>query len=284
MSGVRGRRSWLSALIILAGCAGGSMVAADPSDGVTLVGELAQGGLVIGHAPGCAVVRLDGRRIAVDDEGRFVFGFGRDAARDHLFEAVCGERSVRRRLTVAKRRFPVERVDGLPERTVTLPPEDLARRREEIAAIHRARKEHTKLDEVFAGFQRPAAGRISGVYGAQRILNGKPRTPHYGLDIAAPEGTPVVAPAGGIVRLVGDFLLEGRIIVIDHGMGVTSTLFHLRDIVVREGERVHRGQVIGHVGRTGRATGPHVDWRINWGDVRIDPALALALSSKEAAP
>ncbi len=281
MSGVR---SWPLALLALASLAGGPLEARDLPDGIALVGELAQGGLVIGHAPGCAVVRLDGRRIAIDDEGRFVFGFGRDAAREHLLEVVCGVRTVRRRLTVAKRRFPVERVDGLPERTVTLPPEDLARRRKEIAAIHRAREWHSDSGELFAGFQRPAEGRISGVYGAQRILNGKPRTPHYGLDIAAPEGTPVVAPAGGVVRLVGDFLLEGRIIVIDHGMGVTSTLFHLRDVVVREGERVRRGQLVGHVGRTGRATGPHVDWRVSWGDVRIDPALALALSPKESAP
>ncbi len=281
MNGVRGR---LLVLLAVVGLVGGPVGAGDLPDGIALVGELAQGGLVIGYAPDCAAVRLDGRKIAIDDEGRFVFGFRRDAARDHQLEVVCGGRTIRRRLTVAKRRFPVERVDGLPERTVTLPPEDLARRRQEIAAIRRAREQHSDLDELFAGFRRPAEGRISGVYGAQRILNGKPRTPHYGLDIAAPEGTPVVAPAGGVVRLVGDFLLEGRIIVIDHGMGVTSTLFHLRDIVVREGERVRQGQLVGHIGRTGRATGPHVDWRINWGDVRIDPALALALSPGEAAP
>ncbi len=277
-------RSWLPVLSVLAWLAAGAAAAGDRPEGIALHGELAQGGLVIGHAPGCAAARLDGRRIAIDDEGRFVFGFGRDATRAHVLEVICDGRSVRRTLTVARRRFPVERIDGLPERSVTLPPEDLARRRKEIAAIVAARAARSALEEVFTGFIRPAKGRISGVYGAQRVLNGKPRTPHYGLDIAAPEGAPVVAPAGGIVRLVGDFLLEGRIIVIDHGMGVTSTLFHLKDIVVREGERVRRGQLVGHVGRTGRATGPHVDWRVNWGDVRIDPALALTLAPRRAVP
>ena len=277
-------RGWLPVLFALACLAVGSAAAGDRPERITLHGALAQGGLVIGRAPGCVTVRLDGRRIAIDGQGRFVFGFGRDAAPAHVLEAVCGGRTVRRPLTVASRRFPVERIDGLPERSVTLPPADLARRRKEIAAIMAARAARSALDEVFTGFIRPAKGRISGVYGAQRILNGKPRTPHYGLDIAAPEGTPVVAPAGGIVRLVGDFLLEGRIVVIDHGMGVTSTLFHLKDIVVRGDERVRQGQLIGHIGRTGRATGPHVDWRVNWGDVRIDPALVLALSPRKAAP
>ncbi len=254
-----------------------------PAPEITLAGPLAQGGLVIGRAPGCTAVRLDGRPIAIDADGRFVLGFGRDAPPDHVLEAECGGKPVRRPLVVAPRSFPVERVDGLPERMVTLPPEDLARREREMAAIAAARAARSDLADVFAGFIRPAEGRISGVYGAQRILNGRPRTPHYGLDIAAPEGAPVVAPAGGIVRLVDDFLLEGRIIVIDHGMGVTSTLFHLKDIVVGEGERVRRGQLIGHVGRSGRATGPHVDWRINWGEVRIDPALALTLADGDDA-
>lgn len=268
-------------LAVLAACA---LARADGSAAdIILTGPLAQGGLVIGHARGCTALRLDGRAIAIEADGRFVLGFGRDAPRDHVLEAECGGRLVRRPLVVAPRSFPVERVDGLPERMVTLPPEDLARRKREMAAIAAARAVRSDLADVFAGFIRPAEGRISGVYGAQRILNGRPRTPHYGLDIAAPEGTPVVAPAGGIVRLVGDFLLEGRIIVIDHGMGVTSTLFHLKDIVVAEGERVQRGQLIGHVGRSGRATGPHVDWRINWGEVRIDPALALALAAGDGA-
>ncbi|RMF70757.1 MAG: M23 family metallopeptidase [Alphaproteobacteria bacterium] len=281
---MRGMRCLLWALLAVGWLAGSGGVAGERPGGITLVGRLVQGGLVIGHAPGCTAVRLDGREIAMDEERRFVFGFGRDARRDHLLEAECAGRTVRRPLVVAERHFPIERVNGLPERSVTLPPEDLARRKREIAAIVRARAVHSDLEEVFAGFRRPAAGRISGVYGAQRVLNGKPRTPHYGLDIAARAGTPVVAPAGGIVRLVGDFLLEGRIIVIDHGMGVTSTLFHLKDIVVREGERVRQGQLIGHVGQTGRATGPHVDWRVNWGAVRIDPALALALAPAKAAP
>ena len=124
----------------------------------------------------------------------------------------------------------------------------------------------------------PAQGRISGVYGSQRILNGEPRSPHYGLDVAAPIHTPVMAPLGGIITLAEpDFLLEGGIIIIDHGFGVSSTVFHLQSVDVIVGQPVQKGEQIGTIGATGRASGPHVDWRVNWGKVRLDPGLLVGL-------
>ena len=135
-----------------------------------------------------------------------------------------------------------------------------------------------KTDDLawLSGFIRPAEGRFSGFYGSQRILNGKPRSPHYGLDIAGPTGTPIIAPASGVVRLaVPDFLLEGGIVIIDHGFGVTSTLFHMNSVDVKKGQAVRQGEQIGTIGQTGRASGPHVDWRVNWGNVRLDPILLI---------
>ncbi len=247
---------------------------------VEILGRPVPGALLVGRTTPGSRVRLDGRGLRVAADGRFVFGFGRDATGEHLLEIVGPDGRVRTKpLRLAPRRYPVERVDGLPAKTVTLPPEWHERRAREIARIRAARAVVSDRRDWRAGFRMPTEGRISGVYGSQRILNGRPRSPHFGLDVAAPEGTPVAAPAGGVVRLAAaDFLLEGGIVVIDHGFGITSTLFHLKDLRVREGEEVRAGQRIASVGMTGRATGPHVDWRVNWGEVRLDPALVLALS------
>ena len=179
-------------------------------------------------------------------------------------------------MNIAEQVYDIERVDGLPPKTVTVPEEEKIRRAKETGMVRKARDTNTDALDWVGGFSLPAEGRISGVYGSQRILNGEPRWPHYGLDIAAPVGTDVKAPAGGVIRLAEpDFLLEGGIIILDHGFGVTSTLMHLSSVDVAQGQRVERGDVIAKLGATGRATGPHVDWRINWGSVRLDPALAL---------
>ena len=254
-----------------------SAARADPS--FALEGKLTQGGLVIGHVAPGAAVRLDGEPVKVAPDGRFVIGFGRDAPPAHLIEVVTADGTAERhRLTVAARHYRIERVDGLPPKTVTLPPEYRERRARETAMVRTARAVVSDRLDWADGFVLPAKGRISGVYGSQRILNGKPRWPHFGLDVAAPEGTAVVAPAGGIVRLAApDFLLEGGIIIIDHGFGVSSTLMHLSRIDVAVGEEVTQGQQVGAVGATGRATGPHVDWRLNWRDARLDPALLVSL-------
>lgn len=244
---------------------------------VELWGSISQGGLVHGKATPGAKVVLDGKDIKVGRDGRFVFGFGRDAA--PAASLVVIERNGKRWdrvLEVVQRKFNIEHVEGLPPKTVTPPPEWRERRSKETGRVGAARSFTT--DDIYwqHGFDKPAQGRFSGFYGSQRILNGKPRSPHYGLDIAAPVGKPVAAPAGGTVRLADpDFLLEGGIVIIDHGYGVSSTLFHMNSVEVKEGQLVNKGEQIGTIGAKGRASGPHVDWRVNWGKVRLDPLLLI---------
>lgn len=244
---------------------------------VELSGTAAQGGMLWGRVAVGSVVTLDGEPVKVGPEGNFVLGFGRDAA--PAAELVVSDprgQTERKRIEVKARHFEIEHVDGLPPKTVTPPPEWRERRAKETGMVSDARSHATDALDWLAGFIRPAEGRFSGFYGSQRILNGQPRSPHYGLDIAGPTGTPIVAPASGIVRLaVPDFLLEGGIVIIDHGFGVTSTLFHMNSVDVKKGQAVRQGERIGTIGQTGRANGPHVDWRVNWGKVRLDPILLI---------
>lgn len=243
----------------------------------SLQGQAVQGGMMWGHVAPDTKIWLNETPVAVHATGAFVIGFGRDATDSKLvFHYPDGTKETLK-LPVESREFNIERIDGLPPKTVTPPPEWRERRKTETGRVVAARS--VLMPEVLwlDGFLQPAEGRFSGFYGSQRILNGKPRSPHYGLDIAAATGTPIYAPAGGVVRLSApDFLLEGGIIIIDHGLGVTSTLFHMETVTVDEGERVEKGQQIGTVGATGRSTGPHVDWRINWRSVRLDPLLLIS--------
>jgi len=182
----------------------------------------------------------------------------------------------RYRFDVARRSYDVQRIDGVPERTVTPPAEVLARIRREQALVDRARAPVSARQDFLSGFARPLEGPITGVYGSARIYNGVPKNPHYGLDIAAPSGTLVRAPAAGVVRLAQpDLYFSGGTLIVDHGQGLTSTFIHLSALLVAEGDELARGEPIARVGATGRATGPHLDWRMNWQDVRIDPALVL---------
>ncbi len=236
-----------------------------------------QGGLVWGQVDAGAEILLDGEAVYVGPQGHFVFGFNRDAASQASLVIVKrnGQR-ISEFLNIKQRKFNIERVDGLPPKTVTPPPEWVARRKKETGLVRKGRAARTEQLDWLAGFIRPAAGRYSGFYGSQRILNGKPRSPHYGLDIAGPVGEKVVAPAAGVVTLAAsDFLLEGGIVIIDHGFGVSSTLFHMNSVDVQEGQRIEQGEKIGTIGAKGRASGPHVDWRINWGKVRLDPLLVI---------
>lgn len=254
------------------------MVLAGPSVGaVDLTGQLAQGGMVVGKASSGAQVSLNGQRVKVSADGAFVIGFGWDAEPTAVLEIRHDEgltESVE--LSVLPRSFPTERVDGLPPKTVTIPPEEKKRQASERARVASARAVDSDALFWMAPFDWPAEGRVSGVYGSRRILNGTPRSPHYGLDIAAPVSTPIGAPQAGTVVLAdADFLLEGGIVIIDHGFGVFSTLFHMHSVDVKVGEAVDRGTPIGTIGATGRASGPHVDWRVNWGKVRLDPFLLV---------
>jgi murein DD-endopeptidase MepM/ murein hydrolase activator NlpD len=248
-----------------------------PLSAVDLTGSIAQGGLVWGNVAPGSKMSLDGIAVKVGPEGNFIFGFAYNASENAslVIRSPDGSRTTTA-LKVTQRKFAVERVEGLPPKTVTPPPEWRDRRKIETGRVRKARAENTNDIQWLSGFQKPAEGRFSGFYGSQRILNGKPRSPHYGLDIAAPVGTPIYAPAGGTIRLAApDFLLEGGIVIIDHGFGITSTLFHMNSVDVKEGEHIEQGQKIGTIGAKGRASGPHVDWRVNWQNVRLDPFLLI---------
>jgi murein DD-endopeptidase MepM/ murein hydrolase activator NlpD len=258
-------------LLLLAGLA-------TPAAALELQGTLAQGGLVIGHAVPGAAVSLDGKPVKVETAtGTFVIGFGRDHGPESVLTVTAADgTAVTRTLQIAPRDWDIERIDGLPPRKVTPKPEDLERIRREGALIRAARARAGAETGFLGGFVWPVAGRISGRYGNQRILNGEPRRPHLGVDIAAPTGTPVRAAAAGRVTLAErDMFYTGGTLVIDHGHGLTTIYSHLDRLDVGIGATVAQGDAIGTVGATGRATGPHLDWRLNWFQERLDPALVV---------
>lgn len=270
---------------ILSGIALALMLVAAPvfaapalgAEALRLDGKIKQGGLVTGWAAPGSSVTLDGKPVRVRADGRFLIGFGHDAgpAANLVVTPPTGA-PITRKLAVRKRTFRIQRIDGLPPRMVTPPAAVIARIRKENAAIKTARLVDTDRPMFDTGFIWPARGRISGVYGSQRILNGKPRQPHFGVDVAAPVGTPIVATADGVVRLAeGDLYYTGGTVLIDHGFGLNSVYSHLQRVTVTPGERVRQGQQIGTLGGTGRATGPHLDWRVNLFLTRLDPALLV---------
>lgn len=252
---------------------------AEPAAGdpVALEGRFMQGGLVTGRAPPGTRVTLDGEAVPVRVDGRFLIGFGRDAAARSVLEAALPDgRRVTQRIEVAPQTYRIQRIDGLPETMVTPPPEVLARIKRDAEVIRAARATDTAHPMFDSGFIWPVRGRVTGVYGSQRILNGEPRQPHYGIDIAAPEGTPVMAAADGVVRVAeADMYFTGGTVLIDHGYGLNSVYSHLATLSVGAGDEVKQGEVIGTVGATGRATGAHLDWRVNLFLTRLDPALLV---------
>ena len=242
----------------------------------SLNGDEVQGGLLIGQAPAAARVTLDGEPLQQSSDGYFLIGFSRDetAARKLVIEA-NGQRWSRS-LVPAEREFNIQRIDGLPPAKVTPAAESMERIRAEAAQTRAARELRDDRTDFNDGFIWPVTGPITGVYGSQRILNGEERNPHWGIDIAAPTGTPVLAPAGGIVTLVHeDMYFSGGTLLLDHGMGLSSAFLHLETILVEHGQRVEQGEVIAEVGATGRVTGAHLDWRMNLGPLRVDPELLV---------
>jgi murein DD-endopeptidase MepM/ murein hydrolase activator NlpD len=238
--------------------------------------HLEQGQLVIGHAPAGAVIEFAGHRLRVSADGVFVFGLDRDAPASVLLNIRYSDgKSQHLKLNVDKREYHIERVDGLPQKTVTPDPETAKRIEREQVRVAEARKRDDAREDFVHGFALPVQGaRISGVYGSQRVDNGTPKAPHFGLDMAVPEGTPVHAPAAGVVTFAEpDLVLTGGTVLIDHGFGLTSSLLHMSRIDVKVGDHIAPGQVIGASGMTGRATGPHVHWGFNWFETRLDPAL-----------
>lgn len=244
---------------------------------LTLDGKAVQGGLMVGKASPGTSLSLDGRAIAVTQEGDFLLGFGRNAKPKAVLSIRHPDgRAETRTLSVAARTYKIQRIDGLPPRKVEPNPADVKRIVAERDLLRRVRANIALEPRFRSGFVWPSKGRISGVYGSQRILNGQPRQPHLGVDVAAPTGTPVVAAADGVVALAHDgMFFTGKTVHIDHGLGLGTVYAHLSALTVRQGQRVKKGQTIGRIGKTGRATGPHLHWGMTLGAVRLDPALVV---------
>ncbi|MCB1847202.1 MAG: peptidoglycan DD-metalloendopeptidase family protein [Halieaceae bacterium] len=240
-------------------------------------GSLQQGGFIWGKVAPGSVVTLDGEQLDVLADGTTFAGFGRDAAASAEL-VVSGAQSCRETLQVARREYQIQRVEGVPQKTVTPPPEELERIRREATLVANARAPKLArpdlLNSVLAGFVWPVEGPISGVYGSQRFYNGEPRRPHFGVDVAVPTGTIVRAPAAGRVTLAEpDLYFSGGTVILDHGYRLSSSFLHMSEVSVQVGDELQAGDIIGAVGATGRATGPHLDWRMNWREERIDPQL-----------
>ena len=244
---------------------------------LTFQGQFIQGGLVIGTTQPGAIVKLGKRTVRVSAEGRFVLGFGRDHGETAILTVRPPQgQPITRTLKIAKRSYDIQRIDGLPPSKVNPPAAVWKRIKAENAQIGKVRRVDRPEPWFESGFIWPAIGRISGVYGSQRVLNGEPKRPHFGVDVAAPVGTPVKAPADGIVVLAEkDLYYTGGTLIIDHGHGLTSAFLHLDSLSAKVGQKVKQGEVVAALGGTGRATGPHLDWRMNWFNQRVDPALLV---------
>ena len=236
-----------------------------------------QGSMITGRAPIGSDVRVNGKSLKQSKSGDYVFGIARDATgtADIAVNSTCGED---RQFTVRiqKRDFPVERINGVPPKTAN-PKGEIAKRIErEQAMVTAVRQRNDDRQEYLQKFIWPVKGRISGRFGSSRSYNGTPGSAHSGMDIAASTGTPVKAPAGGVITFANPGLyLTGGTLVIDHGQGISSNFLHLSRIDVKVGDVVKQGEVVAKVGATGRATGPHLHWGMNWFDTRIDPLLVL---------
>ncbi len=264
----------------------GLLALVPPAWALKLEGNLIQGGLVIGEVAPTTMVFYRGKALRVSPEGIFVIGFDRDAPSKAVLELRYANGTVKHHImSIGRRTYDIERIDGLPPDLVEPRPQDLKRIREEMVMVKVARGRDDPRTDFYNGFVWPVTGEITGVYGSQRILNGKLRRPHYGVDISAPTGTPVKAPADGVISLVHPkMFFSGATLIIDHGHCLSSSLLHLHKILVREGQAVKQGDIIAEVGASGRVTGAHLDWRMNWFDKRIDPALLVPPMSVEWPP
>ncbi len=274
-------RLWAAAVFVAATALPAPLTAAVPASpadaAIALSGELVQGGWARGVVPrGATGTTLDGKPVDVAADGSFLIGFDRDAPAQHqLAVRLADGRELVRPLAIAPRAWKIEHV-GVPMRPPAMPSEEFQRRRAaELARIAAARQTGAQSAGWQQRFIWPARGRLSGRFGSQRVYQGTPGAYHSGMDIAAITGTPFVAPADGVVILAAaaPFTIEGNLLMIDHGMGLNSAFLHCSEILVKQGDRVRQGQVIGRIGMTGRATGPHLHWSIKWRDARLDPLL-----------
>ena len=253
-------------------------LSAQADNPVELRGHWQQGGIVFGRVTPGSRVQFETRAVRVTAAGDFVLGLGPDAPAQMVLEVTGPDgRVARHPVAVQQREYQVQRVNGVEQKHVTPPPELTERIAREAELVNRARQLDDTRTDFLQDFIWPLEGPITGVYGSRRVYNGTPKSPHYGLDIAGPLGAKVVAPAAGVVTLAeADLFYSGGTLILDHGHGLSSTFIHLSKILVKLGERIEQGQPIAEVGATGRVTGPHLDWRMNWFDVRLDPALLMA--------
>lgn len=244
---------------------------------LSLIGALTQGSLVHGKVLPQSTIKLNGDKVTVGADGVFVIGFGRDAPLKQQLELTTASGQTSRfTLQLSKRQYKIQRVNGI-SKTITQPSAaNIARSRRDSKQVRAARSIWSPSRFYRQQFIWPVKGPISGVYGSQRFYNGNPSRPHFGLDIAVATGTVVVAPADGVIRLfVPDMFYSGGTLIIDHGMGVSSSFLHLSAGLVKAGDVVKQGQPVARVGSSGRATGPHLDWRMNWLTKRVDPQLLI---------
>ncbi len=244
---------------------------------VEFKGKFIQGHFIIGKTETGSEVKIDKKKVKVSKDGYFAFGLGRDRKYDIIIS--IKKNNIKKKIIkrVQKRKYSIQRIDGLEEKKVTPPEEVYERIKKENKLIAEARTIDSNLEFFKDEFMMPVDDAIiTGVYGSQRILNGKPKWPHYGLDFAQKEGTPVKAMLNGTATLVeNDLYYTGGTLIFDHGHGISTLYMHLKKIFVEKGQKVQQGDIIGTVGSTGRATGPHLDVRLNWFNTRLDPATVL---------
>ncbi|MCE2510341.1 MAG: M23 family metallopeptidase [Alphaproteobacteria bacterium] len=277
------RRAFFSVPLLLLFATGPAFSDADGGPDFHFKGPFIQGGLVTGKAPPGSDLHFDGKPLRLSREGNFVIAFGRKAQeRMQMTYRLPDGTSGALPLSIMQREYPVEKIEGLPAGKVTPSEADLARIRNENAALSKARRADTDAPLFITGFDWPVTGRVSGVYGSQRILNGKPRSPHSGTDIATAQGTPILAPADGIVAWRHpDMFFTGRTVLLDHGHGLFTVYAHLDRIDVAKGARVKKGDPIGTVGASGRATAPHLHWGISWFGTALDPEIVAGPMPKQ---
>ena len=243
---------------------------------IDLEGYFIQGGYVKGKTSSKIKIKFENRDVYLGKKNNFILGFGRDYSEVAYLKFNIDNKWINKTLKIKKNKYKIQKIDGLPKKFVSPPKEIYERIIRENKLIAKVRTLNSKIDYTFQDFLLPANGIITGVFGSQRILNGKPRRPHYGIDIAAEKGSKVISPTDAIVRLSEkDLYFTGGTIMLDHGHGITSVYSHLSKVLVKKNDKIQKGDVIGLIGSTGRSTGPHLDWRINWFDQRLDPLMFI---------
>ena len=243
---------------------------------IDLEGYFIQGGYAKGKTSSKIKIKFENRDVYLGKKNKFILGFGRDYSEVANLKFNIDNKWINKTLKIKKNKYKIQKIDGLPKKFVSPPKEIYERIIRENKLIAKVRTLNSKIDYTFQDFLLPANGIITGVFGSQRILNGKPRRPHYGIDIAAKKGSKVISPTDAIVRLSEkDLYFTGGTIMLDHGHGITSVYSHLSKVLVKKNDKIQKGDVIGLIGSTGRSTGPHLDWRINWFDQRLDPMMFI---------